>query len=125
MFLQVLVLVLGGGQQAGDVADAFGYALSEQQLGAEPQVLRVFDEAEEDDSALASAKLYLQQGQGTWLHRVGWATGCGCGLQTVGMGSHGVWLPQCGVTHWGVVMADRGYTGHRVSLNKVRSLRYM
>lgn len=71
MLLQVLVLVLGGGQQAGDVADAFGDALSEQQFGAEPQVLRVFDEAEQDDSSLAGAKLFLQQGQRTWSHRVG------------------------------------------------------
>lgn len=114
MLLQVLVLVLGGGQQVGDVADAFGDALSEQQLGAEPQVLRVFDEAEEDDSALASAKLFLQQGQGTWLYRVGWGhtgawgqTWCGykqwgwglvgCGYPSVG--SHtGVWLWQTVVT---------------------------
>lgn len=69
MLLQVLVLalvlvvVLGGGQQAGDVADAFGDALPEEQLGAQSQVLGVFDEAEANHGALTGAQLILQQRQ--------------------------------------------------------------
>lgn len=58
----VLVVVLGGGQQAGHVADAFGDALPEKQLGAQPQVLGVLDEAEADHGALAGAQLVLQRG---------------------------------------------------------------
>lgn len=57
----VLVVILGGGQQAGDVADAFGDALPEEQLGAQAQVLGVFDEAETNDGPLACAQLLLQQ----------------------------------------------------------------
>ena len=62
----VLVVVLGRGQQAGDVADAFGDALPEEQLGAQAQVLGVFDEAETDHGALAGAQHVLrhQQRQG-------------------------------------------------------------
>lgn len=56
----VLVVVLGGGQQARDVADAFGDALPEQQLGSEPQVLGVLDEAELDDGPLARPQLLLR-----------------------------------------------------------------
>lgn len=70
----VLVVVVGGrGQQAGHVADALGHALSEQQLGAQPQVLGVLEEAEADHGALAGAELLLQQregrgqGGGAWL----------------------------------------------------------
>lgn len=58
----VLVVVLEGGQEAGDVADALGDALPEQQLGAQPQVLRVFDEAETDHGSLARTQLVLQRG---------------------------------------------------------------
>lgn len=69
MLLQVLVLalvlvvVLGGGQQAGDMADAFSDALPEEQLGAQSQVLWVFDEAEANHGTLAGAQLVLQQRQ--------------------------------------------------------------
>lgn len=56
----VLVLVLGGGQQAGDVADALGDPLPEEQLGPQPQVLRVFDEAESNHRSLAGPQLVLQ-----------------------------------------------------------------
>lgn len=56
----VLVVVLRGGQEPGDVADAFGDALSEKQLGAQPEVLWVFDEAEADDSPFARTQLLLQ-----------------------------------------------------------------
>lgn len=59
----VLVVVLGRGQQAGNVADAFGDALPEEQLGAQTQVLGVFDEAEADHGALAGAQLVLRHGQ--------------------------------------------------------------
>lgn len=62
--LQVLVLVLvlrEGGQQTSDVANAFGYALPEQQLGAEPQVLGVLYETETDHGVLAGAQLLLEQ----------------------------------------------------------------
>lgn len=57
----ILVMVLGGGQQAGDVADAFGDALPEEQLGAQSQVLGVFDEAEANHGSLACTQLVLQQ----------------------------------------------------------------
>lgn len=57
----VLVVVLGGGQQAGDVADAFGDALPEEQLGAQPQVLGVFDEAEANHGSLACTQLVLRR----------------------------------------------------------------
>ena len=56
----VLVVVLGGGQQAGDVANAFGDALPEEQLGSQSQVLRVFDEAEADHGSLTCTQLVLQ-----------------------------------------------------------------
>lgn len=56
----ILVVVLGRRQQAGDVADAFGDALSEEQLGAQPQVLGVFDEAESNHGSLSSSQLVLQ-----------------------------------------------------------------
>lgn len=56
----VLVVVLGGGQQAGDVADAFGDALPEKQLGSQSQVLGVFDEAEANHGSLACTQLILQ-----------------------------------------------------------------
>lgn len=57
----VLVVVLGGGQQAGDVANAFGDALPEEQLGSQSQVLRVFDEAEADHGSLTCTQLVLQR----------------------------------------------------------------
>lgn len=57
----VLIVVLGGGQQAGDVANAFGDALPEEQLGAQSQVLGVFDEAEANHGALAGTQLVLRQ----------------------------------------------------------------
>lgn len=62
MLLQVLVLVLilrESGQQTSDVADAFGYALPEQQLGTESQVLGVLYETETDHGMLAGAQLLL------------------------------------------------------------------
>lgn len=49
------------------MADAFGHALPEQQLGAESQVLGVLYEAETDHGALAGAQLLLQQAEGAWL----------------------------------------------------------
>lgn len=61
VLLLVLVVVLEWGQQAGDVADAFGDALPEEHLGAQSQVLGVFDEAETDHGPLASAQLVLQR----------------------------------------------------------------
>ena len=61
VLVHVLVVVLEGRQQAGDVADAFSDALPEEQLGAQPQILRVFDEAESNHSSLASTQLVLQQ----------------------------------------------------------------
>lgn len=72
----VLVVVLGGGQQPGHVADAFGDTLPEKQLGAQPQVLGVLDEAEADHGALAGAQLILQRGTKAQLHGVGtrWRT---------------------------------------------------
>lgn len=61
----VLVVVLGRRQQAGDVADAFGDALPEEQLGAEPQVLGVFDEVEANHGSLARTQLVLQTHEAT------------------------------------------------------------
>lgn len=52
-------MILGGGQQAGDVSDAFGNALPEEQLGAQSQVLWMFDEAETDDGSLTCTQLVL------------------------------------------------------------------
>lgn len=43
--------------------DAFGDALPEEQLGAQSQVLGVFDEAEANHGTLAGAQLVLQQRQ--------------------------------------------------------------
>lgn len=57
----VLIVVLGGGQQAGYMADAFGDTLPEEQLGAQSQVLWVFDEAEADHGSLARTQLVLQR----------------------------------------------------------------
>lgn len=70
MLLQVLVMVLvlrGRGQQTGDVANAFGHTLPEQQLGTESQVLGVLYEAETDHGMLAGAQVLLQQTEGAWL----------------------------------------------------------
>lgn len=57
----VLVVILRRGQQAGDMADAFGDALPEEKLSAQAQVLGVFDKAETNNSSLASTQLILQQ----------------------------------------------------------------
>lgn len=56
----VLVVVLGGGQEAVDVADAFGHPLSEEQLGTHTEVLRVLDEAEAHHSPFPCTQLLLQ-----------------------------------------------------------------
>lgn len=56
----VMVLILGAGQQARDVADSFGDTLPEEQFGAQSQVLRVLDEAEVNDGPLAGTQLILQ-----------------------------------------------------------------
>lgn len=63
----VLVVVLGRGQQACDVADALGDALSEEQLGTYSEVLGVFDEAEADDRPLTCSQLLLKAAE-TELH---------------------------------------------------------
>lgn len=54
-------------QEAGDVADALGHALPEEQLGAHAEVLGVFNEAEADHSPLSCAQLLLvvKTGKGT------------------------------------------------------------
>ena len=56
----VMVLILGAGQQARDVADSFGDALPEEQLGAQSQVLGVLDEMEVNNGPLACTQLILQ-----------------------------------------------------------------
>ena len=61
----VLVLVVGGGKQAGHVTDALSHALSEEQLGSQAQVLRVLDEAEPDHRPLPRAQLLLVEERGT------------------------------------------------------------
>ena len=63
VLVHVLVVVLEGRQQACDMADAFSDALPEEQLGAQPQILRVFNEAESNHSSLASTQLVLQKGE--------------------------------------------------------------
>lgn len=42
------------------MADAFGHTLPKEQLGTQPQVLGVFDEAEADNGALTGPKLLLR-----------------------------------------------------------------
>ena len=52
-------MVVGGWLQLGDVADALGHALAEQQLGPHLQVLRVLDELEAHHRLLARPQLLL------------------------------------------------------------------
>lgn len=94
MALQVLVLVgilvlatgggarRGMGKEAGHVTNTLGHALPEEQLGTQPQVLGVFDEAEADHGALAGPELLLQKPKGSSYQRLtqgGEAAGRGWG----------------------------------------------
>ena len=54
------------GLHIGDMADAFGDTLPEQQLGAHLQVLWVFQEAETYHCLLPCPQLVLQQIHGHW-----------------------------------------------------------
>lgn len=55
----VLVVVLGDGQEAGDVANAFSDALPEEKLGAQSEILWVFDEPEVNHGPFPCTQLLL------------------------------------------------------------------
>ena len=60
LVLAVGRLVLGDGLQLGDLADALGHALSEEQLGPHLEVLWVLDEAEAHHRLLSCSQLILK-----------------------------------------------------------------
>lgn len=59
-------LVLGDGLQLGDLADALGHALSEEQLGPHLKVLWVLDEPEAHHRLLSRPQLVLKGWMDGW-----------------------------------------------------------
>lgn len=55
----VLVLVVGGGKQPGHMTDPLSYALSEEQLGSQAEILSVLQEAEAHHCTLTSTQRLL------------------------------------------------------------------